>query len=336
MSVAGLRILAAGPGITIQDGGRHGYLRFGVTESGPMDPLAHRTANLAVGVPHDAAAIEVSLGGVELTAEGSAQAVSVVGGSFSVSLDGQRLPPATLVRVAETQRLSVGPGASGSWCYIAVAGRIDLRPTLGSLSMHTRSSIGGSPLEAGSFLQVSDSRTLDTVWAEIDAPWLRRTEGTIRVILGPQDDYFDGEQIGRFLDASWTVSNRSDRMAYLMEGPALKHAKGFNIVSDGTAAGSIQIPGEGKPIVLMADRPPTGGYPKIATVIGADFGSLAQLRPGQKLRFVAASMEEAVSARRAEMEMLAQPLTLRKLANSLPSEFLLRQNLVDGVFNSFD
>lgn len=335
MSSTGLRILSAGPGITIQDGGRRGFLRFGVTESGPMDALAHDTANRAAGVPCGSAAIEVSLGGVELAAEGVPLTLSLAGGSFHISLDGNPLPPATVVRLGLERNLAVRAGASGAWCYIAVAGRFNLRPTLGSLAMHTRSAIGGSGLTPGMLLPVADSRAIEPQAAEIVAPWLDRPEKTIRVIPGPQDDYFDREQIEAFLESPWTLSNRADRMAYLLDGPKLTHARGFNIVSDGTAKGSIQIAGDGKPIVLMADRPPTGGYPKIATVIGPDLGRLAQMLPGEQLRFAVVSIEEAVSARRAESEALRQPIVLRPLISSLPSEFLLGKNLVDGVMDGF-
>lgn len=331
MSATRLRILSAGPGVTIQDGGRRGFLRFGVTESGPMDRLAHRTANRAAGVPCDSAAIEVSLGGIELTVEGAPLAVAIAGGSFNVFLDGHRLPSASLVRLAADHTLAVRTGASGAWCYVAVAGRFDRTPELGSVSMHTRTSIGGRPLEAGTMLLVAEPRTPDLDAAEIVAPWLDRREEEIRVILGPQDDYFSTEQIAAFFKATWVVSHQSDRMGYLLDGPKLSPAKGFNIVSDGTAFGSIQIPGEGRPIVLMADRPPTGGYPKIAAVIGADLGRLAQLRPGQELRFAASSVEEAVSALRREIQTLEQPITLHPLGGLLSARSLLRQNLVDGV-----
>ena len=125
MSHATLHILSAGPGVTIQDGGRHGFLRFGVTESGPMDALSHAIANRAAGVTGDSAAIEVSLGGVELTAEGMPLTLAVVGGSFDVRLDGERLPPACLTLIRGGQKLAVKAGASGAWCYIAVAGHFD-------------------------------------------------------------------------------------------------------------------------------------------------------------------------------------------------------------------
>ena len=334
-----LRILSAGPGITLQDGGRHGYLRFGVTPAGPMDPLAHATANLAIGKARGGAAIEVSLGGLEVAVEGSALTVAVAGGAFDVTLDGRSLPGAVVATLDPGMPLKIRPGPAGAWCYLAVAGRIDLPPALGSLATHTRSGIGGldgRALRAGDVLAIADPRGLGDEAAEIAAPWLDRPGEVIRVLLGPQDDYFAAESIESFLTAQWTVSGRSDRMAYLLDGPPLRHSKGFNIVSDGIAHGAVQVPGEGFPIVLMADRQPTGGYPKIATVIGPDLGRLAQLRPGARFRFRGASLEEAVAARRAEAVALARPIELIPLRrSSFSSEFLLGLNLVDGAVSAF-
>jgi biotin-dependent carboxylase-like uncharacterized protein len=321
--------------VTLQDGGRHGYLRFGVTAAGPMDALSHATANLAVGAPRDAAALEVSLGGLELGIEGGAFSVAVAGGAFKLALDGRVLPSAVLLRLEPGNRFSIRPGGAGAWCYLAVAGRIDVPPMLGSVATHTRSGLGGlqgRALAAGDCVPIILPRDVEPTPAEIAAPWLDRPGDVIRVVLGPQDDYFAPDEIDAFLRGPWTISNRSDRMAYLLDGRPVVHSKGFNIVSDGIAMGAIQVPGEGRPIVLMADRQPTGGYPKIATVIGADLGRLAQLRPGARFRFAAVPVEEAVAARRAEAAALAAPIALRPLLRShFPSEFLLGLNLVDGV-----
>jgi biotin-dependent carboxylase-like uncharacterized protein len=335
-----LRVLAAAPGATIQDGGRHGWLRFGVTVAGPMDPLAYATANLAAGAPRGAAAIEVPVGGIELGAEGGAVSVALAGGAFRIRLEDRALPPAALARLEPGARLSVKPGTAGAWCYVAVAGRIDLAPVLGSLSTHTRSGIGGldgRALAAGDRLPIAEARALEPAAGRLVVPWLDRADDRIRVVLGPQDDYFAADQVAAFLEGSWTLSARSDRMAYALEGPRIAHAKGFNIVSDGVAMGAIQVLGEGRPIVLMADRQPTGGYPKIATVIGADIGRLAQLRPGARLRFAAVSVEEAVAARRAEGVALAGPITVEPVRRTeFSSEFLLARNLVDGVTSGRD
>jgi 5-oxoprolinase (ATP-hydrolysing) subunit C len=329
-----LRVVRCGPSVTLQDGGRHGYLRFGVTAAGPMDPLAFGAANAAAGAAQNATAIEVSLGGIELLAEG-AFTIAVAGGAFRISLDGRVLPSAALATLEAGQRLAIRPGATGAWCYVAVAGCLDIPKVLGSTATHMRSNLGGicgRALRAGDCLPIADARTRDPRFATIIAPWLARGDGAIRVVLGPQDDYFTEQAIRHFLTGAWRVSPRSDRMAYLLEGPRLAHAKGYNIVSDGIAFGAIQVPGEGQPVVLMADRQPTGGYPKIANVIGADLGKLAQLRPGMQIVFVAVSIEEAVAARRPEAALLQREQVLEPLVRTeFPSEFLLGVNLVDGV-----
>lgn len=333
-----LRILSAGPGVTLQDGGRRAYLRFGVTGAGPMDPLAHATANLAAGAARDVGAIEVSPGGIELTSEGDAVSLAIAGGDFRITLDGQRLPSRALARIEPGAKLSIRPGDAGCWCYVAVAGRIDVKPTLGSIATHTRSNIGGlngRALAAGDILPIASPRDLTDQPIVIVAPWLDRAKGPIRVVLGPQDDFFSGDQIAAFMQGPWTISARSDRMACLLDGPMLTHVKGFNIVSDGIAHGAIQVPGDGKPIVLMADRQPTGGYPKIATVIGADIGRLAQMRPGSQIQFAAVDIAEAVAARRADHDALAHGVELTPLIRSdLSSELLLGLNLVGGVIDA--
>jgi len=330
-----LRVVSVGPGVTLQDGGRRGYLRYGVTAAGPMDPLAFATANLAVGCAHDAPAIEVSLGGVELAVEGGDLSVAVAGGVFRLVFDGREFTSPAVVRLTPQSRLAVRAGPHGAWCYVAVAGRLEVAATLGSVSTHTRSGIGGlrgRALAAGDALTVATPQTLEPAIATITAPWLERGGDAVRVVLGPQDDYFSVDQIAKFLQGPWILSSRSDRMAYLLDGAALSHAKGFNIVSDGIAMGAIQVPGNGHPVVLMADRQPTGGYPKIANVIGVDLGRLAQLRPGARIAFQAVDIDEAVKLRRTEVAALAAPITREPMIRTeLSSEFLLATNLVGGV-----
>jgi 5-oxoprolinase (ATP-hydrolysing) subunit C len=330
-----LRVLTAGLGVTLQDGGRSGWLRYGVTAAGPMDPLAFATANLAAGVPRDAPAIEVSLGGIELSVEGGELSVAVAGGAFRLTYAGREFTTPAMVQLIPHTALAIRAGSDGAWCYVAVAGRLDVPTTLGSVSTHVRSGIGGlqgRALAAGDVLSVSTPQILEPEIATIAAPWLVRGDGPIRVVLGPQDDYFSADQIGCFLHGPWTLSNRSDRMAYILDGAPLIHAKGFNIVSDGIAMGAIQVPGNGLPVVLMADRQPTGGYPKIATVIGVDLGRLAQQRAGAQLSFRAVGIDEAVNLRRGEAAALAAPIIREALIRTdLSSEFLLATNLVGGV-----
>lgn len=331
----GLAIVGAGPGVTVQDSGRRGFLRYGVTAAGPMDALAYALANRAADAPESAAALEVSLGGIEATADGGALTVAVAGGAFAVTLDGRPLPSAVVLTLEPGMILRIRPGAAGAWCYLAVGGGFDVAPVLGSAATHTRSGIGGvegRSLRAGDRLAVRGSSGAGRAPAAIVAPWLDRPAGVVRVALGPQADYFADDQIAAFLNGSWTVSPRSDRMAIGLDGPTITHLRGADIVSDGVVMGAIQIPGDGRPLVLMADRQPTGGYPKIATVIGADLGRLAQARAGTTLRFEAVTVEDAVAARRDQAARLSDALRLEPVLRSeLSSEFLLGLNLIDGV-----
>lgn len=333
-----LRILSAGPGCTIQDSGRHGYLRYGVTGAGPMDPLAHAIANRALSNPAGAAAIEVSLGGIEVTSDDETLALAFAGGDFAATLDGQPLPSVAIAVIEPSAKLKLRAGASGNWCYLAVAGGLNVPLVLGSASTHTRTQIGGlqgRALKAGDTIRTGKPAYSAFFNAIIDAPMLDRPPETIRVLLGPQDDYFAPDEIEKFLAGPWQISARGDRMACFLEGPKLTHARGYNITSDGIAMGAIQVPGEGQPIVLMADRQSTGGYPKIATIIGPDLGRLAQARPGTSIRFRAISHKEAVAARAEEQTFLAAPIKVEPLIRTeFSSEFLLGLNLIDGYVDA--
>ncbi|HEX8416915.1 MAG TPA: biotin-dependent carboxyltransferase family protein [Methylobacterium sp.] len=329
-----LRILS-GTGATLQDGGRHGYLRYGITPAGPMDPLAHATANRALGNPPGVTAIEVTLGGLAFTVEDGPLDIALAGGAFRIDCDGRSLPAAVALTLMPGARINVRAGTAGAWCTLAVAGRIVVAETLGSTATHTRSRMGGLDgrgLAEGDRLAVADARAAIGEPAAIVAPWLDRVPETVRVVLGPQDDYFAASEIAAFFAGPWTVTPRGDRMACFLEGRPLRHAKGHDIVSDGVAQGAIQVPGDGLPIVLMADRQPTGGYPKIATVIGPDLGKLAQAQAGTRLRFASVSVEEAVAARRDEAAALAAAIRLEPLTRTaFSSEFLLERNLIGGV-----
>ena len=206
--MAALAIEAAGPGVTLQDGGRHGYLRFAITAAGPMDPLMHATANRAAGNPLDATAIEISTGGLTVGADGGPVAVALLAPGFRIALDGLALPGAVALILEPGQTLAVRAGDAGSWGYLAVAGRLDVAPVLGSTATHTRSALGGlngGGLVAGDRLPVADGRAGDGPPHRLVVPWLARDAQSIRVVLGPQDDYFAPDQIAAFLDGPWTV-----------------------------------------------------------------------------------------------------------------------------------
>jgi 5-oxoprolinase (ATP-hydrolysing) subunit C len=330
---AHLAVRAVGPGATLQDGGRRGYLRYGVSVSGPMDWIAHARANILAGNLENAGAIEVGIGGIELQAEGGNICLAYAGGPFTVQRNGQALAVAGRIRLAKDDRIAVKAGASGAWIYLTPAGGLDIAPVMGSLSTNLRSGIGGlngRALTVGDRLAVRSRAALPELGFEERAP---SKASPIRVLLGPQDDYFSTQGIEAFFASTYKLSGRSDRMGYRLDGPAVEHAKGFNIVSDGVALGAVQIPGDGQPIVLMADRQSTGGYPKLGHVIRADIGRLAQCRAGDTVRF------EAVSIDTARAELFAALRTVRaSLSAAFPlvgsdfsSEFLLAQNLISGV-----
>ena len=329
-----LRIVQAGPGVTLQDGGRWSYLRYGVTQAGPMDLLAHEFANRMAGNAPDAAAIEISVGGLDLVVEETPLDLAIVAPGFRVTRDGGALPSSCLVTLAPGEKISVRASDSGAWAYLALAGAFVAKPELGSLSMHVRTGVGGAGLKAGDRFEIAAPRVGDGA-ARALADFRDGGDMPIRVVAGPQDDYFDAENFARFLEGPWSVAARSDRMAYALEGPRLTHAKGFNIVSDGIVFGAIQVPGDGWPFVQMADRAPTGGYPKIATVISADLGRLAQMRPGARLRFAAVSTAQAVEAWRAARGQMEAAGFAPQGARELSSEALLARNLVGGVISAW-
>ena len=244
------------------------------------------------------------------------------------------MPSAVRLSLAPGAKLRIRAGNDGAWCYLAVGGLIDVPLMLGSNATHTRSSLGGidgRALAAGDVLPVRDAGACEAGVAALTAPWLDRSNDPIRVILGPQDDYFSRQQIDTFCNEAWTVSHRSDRMAYFLDGAPIAAANGLDIVSDGIVMGAIQVLGDGRPMVLMADRQVTGGYPKIATVIGPDQGPLAQMRPGSSVRFAVSTIDAAVKARRAERTILDSPVQAVPLRKQPSAELLLGSNLISGV-----
>jgi 5-oxoprolinase (ATP-hydrolysing) subunit C len=331
-----LVVKSCGPMTALQDRGRLGYQRFGVSPSGAMDRRALAMANALVGNPMEAAAVEfVNLGGA-LTCEGGDLHLAVAGAGCSASVEGTPVAPLTSFVLKEGQSLEVGHPRTGTFAYLAVAGGFAVEPQLGSVSFHLRSRLGGlkgAPLQAGNRLPCRpEAQGGEPVQLTVDS--LEET-GPIRVMLGPQDDYFTPEALRLFLDSEFTISPQADRMGFQLTGPKLEHAKGFNIVSDGIVDGHIQVPGSGQPIVLMRDRQTAGGYPKIATVISADLARLAQMRSGAGLRFKAVEREEAVAAARQLKDWIAAlPTHLTPVRYALTTEHLLSRNLIGGTVDA--
>lgn len=329
-----LTLASVGPGTTIQDGGRFGWLRFGVTPAGPMDWVAHETANRALGNPPDTAALEIGLGGLALTTD-AAVPLAFAGGGFRWSRADAELPAAARIMLKPGETLRARAGAWGCFAILALPGGLEVPAVMGSRATHTRSGLGGldgRALRAGDRLDVAPAAPQDDV--AIEAPWLVRSDAPLGVVLGPQDDHFCEDAIAAFLDATWTLTGQADRMAYKLEGPKIA-ARTHDIVSDGVALGAIQIAGDGQPMVLMADRQPTGGYAKLAHVGRADIGRLAQLRPGETCRFARRAPEDARAALSSLREKIAATTgRLRPLRRTPSAASLVGANLVGGVVDA--
>ncbi len=328
---ATLSILRSGPMTTVQDAGRPGLLHAGVSGSGPMDPPLFAIANALVGNPDDAAGLEFAGMGGEFSV--SAPVRVAVTGDAAARISGEPIAAWESHDLLPGQILRVGALQRGVWGYLAISGGIASPLVLGSRATHLRTGIGG---HEGRTLKVGDVLPLGDA---IAAPCLRlaqpfaRADGPIRVVPGPQDDAFDQGAWDLLAGDGYTVSPTRDRMAQAIEGPKIAAVRGHDIVSDGTPLGSLQVPGSGRPMVLMAERQTTGGYPKIGTVASVDLPRLGQIPTGQPVRFVKISRDDAeellIAARKALRSLLAD---LRPKAGLVcESGFLLGINLIDGV-----
>jgi 5-oxoprolinase (ATP-hydrolysing) subunit C len=298
-----LVISSIGPASSVQDGGRFGAQRYGLTPSGAMDRLGLAAANCLAGNTPLAPAVEIGPYGASFIARDGAVRVALSGAARSGDIGSRSVAWDSSVILADGETLKLGMARGGSFSYLAIEGAIKGEPTFGSFAVNARVGLGSPyprPLQAGDELSVSAASPGSE--RRIDLPV--QAAGPIRVALGPQNDEFSDEAIGLFLDSEWSISATSDRMGYHLDGPVIKHQYGHNIVSDGTVNGSVQVPGNGKPIVLMSDRGTSGGYPKIATIITADFGRFAQIPAGKAFRFRAVSVEDAQAEARKFAELL--------------------------------
>jgi antagonist of KipI len=287
---------------TVQDLGRWGYQNEGVPVAGPMDAYSHRLANRLVGNPDSAAALEVTLMGPELVTD-AAIVCAVAGAQFEISVNGVPAAINTAFGMAAGGRLRFGNRLAGARATLAVRGGIDCPPAFGSRATSLISRMGpfgGRALVAGDVLSIGEA-ALESAAAgrsRSDLIPLRPPSGgaRLRVMMGPHDAMFTRAALESFLSARFTITPNSNRMGYRLEGPPLSHVSSADILSDATPIGSLQVPGSGLPILLMADRQTTGGYPKIATVITADLPIAGQLAPGDWIEFSAVSRAAALDA----------------------------------------
>lgn len=298
-----IEVIDGGFGNSIQDTGRFGFRHMGITVSGCLDSMLARCANALVGNAPDCACIEIRAVGPKLQLKQGRVRVALAG-DISATLqrfggEALEVPAWSSITLAVHDVLEVR-SLKGGTAYLAVAGGIESPLQLGSRSTYQRALIGGidgRPITTGNLLPCSTQTRLEHREYRA-APW-RYEDGPIRVMLGPQDGYFKAESVEQFLNSGYQVTPQQDRMGMRLDGAQLVHVtpEAADIVSDGVTPGVIQVPGNGQPIILLADCQTVGGYPKIATVISADLPRLAQLRAGQNIGFCAVNAAQAKQAR---------------------------------------
>jgi allophanate hydrolase len=301
---ARLRVVAVGPQVSLQDAGRPGLMRFGIPRSGPMDRGAFAMATAAAGGP---AAVEVSRGGLTLACEDGQAGFAIAGGGFIVAQGDRRGVSWQRGVIRRGERLSIRPGPWGSWCYLAF-GTIAAAPWMGALATHAPSGLGAGMLQAGQMLEVAGEAEAGL----LPCPVWARPRAELRVVMGPQDRYFPAAAQAAFLGGVFHLTDAGDRMGVRLRGPLIAPEGALAIPSSPILRGSVQVAGDGVATVLMADHQTTGGYPRIATVIGADLDGFAQLRPHDRVAFRAVAPAAAVGA--ARVLAAAQESALRSVA----------------------
>ena len=283
---------------TVQDAGRWGHQARGVSVSGPMDWTSYRLANWLVGNSSDAATLEVTIGGLELAFDGETH-FAVAGAEFQLDLSGQAVGMHRTVRAAAGSILKLGARSRGARAYIAIAGGVLVPPVLGSRATHTASHLGGfegRALRTGDQLRVGSTTSAhDRVFHGFGRS-VPDGGAQLRIMPGPQLDRFPPRTIELLQSSRYVLSPRSDRMGYRLEGPLLPCKEDEELISGATVTGALQVPSSGLPILLMADRATTGGYPILAVVISADLPLAGQLMPGDWIEFVACTRDDAVAA----------------------------------------
>ncbi len=322
MSEHVLTIIKPGPLCTVQDSGRPGFQRFGVSTSGAVDQSSLLLGNKLLGNDPDAPALEITFGGFQ-AGFAARTAFALTGGDLTATLNGTEVSRYTVLRTGHGDQLAMELPRSGLRAYLCIAGGFDLPRVLGSAATYMPGKLGGlsgRALKAGDKLDSSQLADvvalpesgviLDSI-AHHDYPLDRTGHILVRVIPGPQEEGFTEQGIDTFFGSEYIVSDRSDRQGIRFDGPEIEAGPGgYDIVSDAIATGSVQIPGNRMPIALLADRQTTGGYPKIGVVATADLPLLAQAAPGTRVRFARTGVDEAIEALRARAQEIESAIPL--------------------------
>jgi antagonist of KipI len=298
---------------TVQDLGRPGFAHLGISASGAADTLALRVGNLLIGNPQGAAALEMTLTGGTFEFDQSA-ICAITGSDFDPRLDGESAPMWSSFEVRAGQTLSIGATRSGARCYLSVRGGIDVKPVFGSASTHLQTGLGGfkeRALRKGDVVQIGESSDHNFTPLTLADPLRNAVEPSkvLRITVGPQRGLFRNDSWDSFLESSYEVKEETNRMGIRLAGRSLDRQQAGDIITEGVPLGAVQIPPNGQPIILFVEHQTTGGYPKIANVISADFHSLGQLRPRDVIRFELMTFEQA-NAVRNKLESLINSFSL--------------------------
>ena len=312
-----LTILTAGPYTSLQDKGRTGYQALGMPEGGAVDPDARITANWLVSQPPENAGFEIFIGDFSFKTD-TALAIALSGGlsdqlTITPAFGNVRTEPAgQTIWLQPGDQVLVPPLRGSNLAFLSVSAQFDLPPVFGSVSTSPNARIGGLD---GGILRAGDRLPLRAI---TPAPKQRQLQAEcarifeprtiFRLVLGPQDFCFDSDQVEKLTSSYWKLTTRMDRMGLRLSGPCLTHKMNADILSDGIVKGAIQIPGDGQPIILMADHQTTGGYTKIASVISTDLPALTRLAAHRDIRFTIVSQEEAEQLARQKAALLSKVL----------------------------
>jgi len=323
-----LEVDQCGLGASVQDTGRYGHRRYGVSTAGVMDRRALGLANALVGNSVDKAVVELALSGASFRVSGGQVLLSVCGPGTRLTVSGQSIPEHTSAKAVDGDIVTVGPPRNGFYSYLAIAGGFQTASVLGSRSCHRRSGIGGNLLSKGDLLPCLTTTATKSLCFPEGVNY--NNDDAIGIIPGPQFDMFNEGVWSQLLSTRYKISQRSDRMGICLIGPRLLCDKGHDIVSEGVVPGSIQVPGDGTPIVLGRDCQTVGGYPKIATVISTDLDRIAQFPVGCEFRFRIVSKQEGFdAARRFSLWQNSLKKKVRPVGELTSN--LFSHNLISGV-----
>lgn len=341
----GLKVLVPGFHTTVQDLGRPGYQAIGVPVSGALDSFSLQLANALVGNPLGAPALEILFAGPEFEIDADTARVAVAGpGAGLVTEFALRSPAAAghSITLSRGDVFKVIIGQQSACCYLAVEGGIAVPLVLGSASTYVRGGIGGiegRALRRGDVVPLAIDRASARPDLRLSLSMPPTGDQPIRVVLGPQQEYFTEAGVAALLAGEFYVSQNADRMGMRLDGPLLRLRSSWDIVSDAIATGAIQVPGSGQPIVLLADHQTTGGYPKIATAVSADLPVIGRRRPGDPVRFAAVTVETAEALCRDEARRLAELVAALEPVperSRVDLASLYGENLVSGVVSAVE